>query len=413
MSHEATQTPSTRYVFIDALRGIAALAVLFHHMLHNSVMEVTLRRILPLFVQKISTFGACGVQIFFVISGFVIAHSLRNTYLSWQGIGNFALRRQLRLDLPYWTILFVALIVHRLELMVPSLKTDAMPTLGDMLLNLFYLQDIFHAPRVLEVAWTLCIEVQFYLLFIVLLLAGSLTTQRNPKSSGNSSLPVGNVALVVVTGLLSLYIGPSLTDSPWCIAYWFYFAAGVLCYWSLMGLLNPLAFLVFMLIFAGATVYYGSQAMTVGLVTTGMIYGIGHMGHLTDWFNNRVIQYFGRISYSLYLVHLPVITVVLRLGYKLTEQNQSAALLWYLVAGATSIGIAQLLHIAVEQPSMRLATRLKPTRHMPPVITQVTATAPLEPDVDSVSGFKGGFSEPSIQDVAARPPQEQSGAQHG
>jgi peptidoglycan/LPS O-acetylase OafA/YrhL len=350
-------------------------------------MESTLRRTLPVFAQEVSTFGAHGVQIFFVISGFVIAHSLRRTELSWRGVGNFALRRQLRLDIPYWTILVVALLGHRLELMLPSLRTEALPSANAVMLNLLYLQDIFRSPRVLDVAWTLCIEVQFYLVFLALLCSGRLTTQRHVRTAETNTFSRAALWLLAVTGLLSLYIGPALSDSPWFIAYWFYFAAGVLCYCSLMKLLNSLAFLAFMLIFAGATVYYGSPAMIVGLITTSAIYGIGRARHLTDWFNNHIIQYFGKISYSLYLVHLPVITVVLRLGYKVTGEHQVAALLWYFTAGLLSVGIAQIVHMTVERPSMRLAMRFKPARQIPMIIP-VPVTAWVERDLESVSGFE-------------------------
>src|SRR4051794_29974124 len=98
----SSKIATPRYVFIDALRGIACLGVLFHHLLHNTVLEVTLRKVLPAFVQAAFGYGARGVQIFFIISGFVIAHSLRDFVPSARNIGSFILRRQMRLDPAYW-----------------------------------------------------------------------------------------------------------------------------------------------------------------------------------------------------------------------------------------------------------------------------------------------------------------------
>jgi peptidoglycan/LPS O-acetylase OafA/YrhL len=68
-----------RYVFIDGLRGIAALLVMLYHfdMAPDAIREVY-RPLLPMPITFILTNGWFGVDIFFVISGFVIAHSVGN-----------------------------------------------------------------------------------------------------------------------------------------------------------------------------------------------------------------------------------------------------------------------------------------------------------------------------------------------
>ncbi len=84
----------------------------------------------PEWLRAISRYGTYGVQVFFVLSGFVIAHSLRDNPLTRASIGNFMLRRQIRLDPPYWTMLAIALTVSVLVRLFPALK--AQPSLRDV-----------------------------------------------------------------------------------------------------------------------------------------------------------------------------------------------------------------------------------------------------------------------------------------
>jgi peptidoglycan/LPS O-acetylase OafA/YrhL len=90
-----------------------------------------------------------------------------------------------------------------------------------------------------------------------------------------------------------------------------------------------------------------------------VIYAAAQNGGLFSWGRSRLWQYLGRISYSLYLIHVLVLLVVMRIGYKITGDAPSAALLWFGVAGVLCVGAAHLLNVAIERPSMKWATRFK------------------------------------------------------
>jgi peptidoglycan/LPS O-acetylase OafA/YrhL len=363
MMNFAPDVSALRFVFIDALRGIAAFAVLFHHLLHNSVMGVPLQQVLPRLFVEINRYSALGVQIFFVLSGFVIAHSLRNNPLTGKSLGNFILRRQLRLDPTYWLILLLALALHRVELAIPGLVTPPMPTVSEILFNAVYLQNILGVEQVVMVAWTLCIEIQFYLVFITLLATGNWLDRRIKGAAPGTASAV----LVFITGLLSLALVQFKAFPAWFIHYWFYFAAGVLCYWAVRQAVKQWVFICFaILLGVNLLVAFANRpnshdmlapAMLVGFLTAVGIYYVGRRDQLTSLWNHRPLQYLGRISYSLYLVHHIVIIVVLRGAYKLTGDNGVMAIMWFFVAGALSIGAAHLLFISVERPSMQLASQ--------------------------------------------------------
>src|SRR3954463_4542996 len=104
--------PAQRFVFVDALRGLAALWVaLFHFTIWYKAVPAaahawpTLRDLFEAVAWK----GYLGVDVFFVISGFVIAYSLRGAPPTLRFAGNFALRRSLRLDPPYWSAMLLSM----------------------------------------------------------------------------------------------------------------------------------------------------------------------------------------------------------------------------------------------------------------------------------------------------------------
>src|SRR5436305_2409824 len=101
-----------RFVFVDAVRGIAALAVAWHHITLWGPLEAHSARLLPEFALSIARNGQYGVQMFFVISGFVIAYSIRGARVTPTYLGGFALRRSIRLDPPYWTAISCVLALH-------------------------------------------------------------------------------------------------------------------------------------------------------------------------------------------------------------------------------------------------------------------------------------------------------------
>jgi len=353
-----------RFIFVDALRGVAATLVLLHHLLHNTVLEVTLRTILPTPVIRLSNYGATGVQIFFVISGFVIAHSTRHLRGTLRDTGAFILRRQLRLDPPYWVALGLTLILVAVRHLSGGLRHDALPGIGTVLANMAYLQRILRLQEIVQVAWTLCLEVQFYLVLILLVaLASRLNPHRTRWLSG----------AVLLLGLVSVPFERrgGFHGSPWFVAEWFYFAAGAVCYWVVRRE-APAPFL-WLLIAAMAwpMLLWDPAPVGVGMATVLSLYVVGRSGGLTSFARWRWIQYMGRISYSLYLVHLPVVTLVLPMGYKLTHTNRLAAVGWWAFGAALSVGVAELFYRFVERPSMRFASRFKPAIASPPDLVSI------------------------------------------
>ncbi|WP_156498849.1 acyltransferase family protein, partial [Oleiphilus sp. HI0079] len=128
-----------RFATIDGFRGLAALGVVLYHFYGS--LKPALDNALPSFITTLFSYGYLGVPIFFVISGFVISHTVGRTTITRKYFGNFILRRSIRLDFTYWASILLAIIL----LLGKNLYLNAdepIPSMGNVLIHMFYLQDI-------------------------------------------------------------------------------------------------------------------------------------------------------------------------------------------------------------------------------------------------------------------------------
>ncbi len=354
--------PAGRFLALDGLRGVAALAVLVFHMFWNSAGAEALAEWMPGPVIDATGLMRSGVAIFFVISGFVIAYTTANMRTLLEG-GRFALRRQVRLDPPYYVVIAGVLLIEFAQTLVPGLVGRQFTPL-DVLLNMVYLQDILGVPSVLAVAWTLCLEVQFYLVVVLLAIVAARTTR---SEAWRGRVVAWSAAALALASLAMPLVG--ISSGPWVLGVWWMFAIGMLLAWHSIGTVRTwhvAASFAVLVAWASLRQFVLGQADPWGgewfAIGTGLvIWALQERDRLSSS-PGRVLLYFGRISYPLYLVHLPVIAVVAGAGFKAFPDAPWAQLLIVLASGAIAIGAAELLHRWVEQPAIAWSKRLKKGR---------------------------------------------------
>jgi peptidoglycan/LPS O-acetylase OafA/YrhL len=209
-----------RFLFVDGLRGIAALAVVLVHF-REAVNETAGDWIWPV-LEKLLSYGYLGVDVFFVISGFVISFSVRNAEHTPGFLFRFGVRRSIRLDPPYWLTIFLELLAIKLGLMLfPSLGTP-FPSMEKILAHFVYAQELLGYGSIVQIFWTLCYEVQFYLVFVgALVLARVLRIRIGEQTTLVIMTGLGVVSFLwSVTVFLSIAgISSSLVSWP-CGATW-------------------------------------------------------------------------------------------------------------------------------------------------------------------------------------------------
>jgi peptidoglycan/LPS O-acetylase OafA/YrhL len=194
-------------------KGGATRVVLFHANAGNHIE--TVRANTPAWLYGlVFEAGHYGVAIFFALSGFVIAHSIRDADLTGSFLARFALRRSLRLDPPYWLSIAFALLLSPLSLKVTG-KLHNLPSSPQVLAHLVYVQEIARVPEIVPAYWTLTYEVQFYIVLVASLVASRL---------GGPVILSG----LAVLSALGLYPDiPGLFVKLWCAFY-----VGTLAYWA-------------------------------------------------------------------------------------------------------------------------------------------------------------------------------------
>lgn len=345
MTNAATAGPA-RIPILDPLRGIAALAVMwFHftqgdHLLDQGGWTAAL-------LKSSGTYGWAGVEFFFVISGFVLPYALLKGQYRLRNYGTFLLKRLTRLEPPYLVSIALALGLWFLGASTPWFRGQPFDLEWPRLfLHLGYLNSYFGFASYIPIYWTLAIEFQFYLSIALL-----FPLIVHPRRWLRDLLPV---ALAVLSRF------PSRPDTIFhCLPL---FCMGIATFQHYAGL-APRRVWVGQLVVAAAfclatmggvaTAAGLSAALLIGLSTSTDLLRAGRGQRLL-----RALGWAGTVSYSLYLVHIPIGGRVVGLGARF---NPGLGLQCLTLAAAilASLVAAWVLHRLVERPSQRWSSLLR------------------------------------------------------
>ena len=339
-----------RMTTVDGLRAIAALAVILPHawILFRDATEHP--GPLASFIFFVRVQGTLGVQVFFVLSGFVIAYTLREARVTGRYWLRFLARRSIRLDPPYWASIAICCGVLWLGRHVAHDGSIA-PTGREVLWNVAYLQQVVGCnDAVNHTYWTLCQEVQMYLAFCGAV--GLLQLARVPYR------PV--LAVVAILGLSEpLGMGLPIATPGLFIRYAYTFLYGAAAWWAVERQLSRPMCMALLGIGGVAVSRHGdvSVGLTVAVATTLAV--AGRSGDLYRWLAHRPLQWLGRASYGLYLLHNPVIWLALMAQHALGWRGLPLDGVLLVAVMAGSIAAAAVMHVTLERQCLRLARHLR------------------------------------------------------
>jgi peptidoglycan/LPS O-acetylase OafA/YrhL len=345
------------------------LVVLFH--LHEAVSRTATDWLWPP-IDWIPRNGAKGVDIFFVISGFVIALSVSKGAGTLRYFGRFILRRSIRLDPPYWAAIVLEVALLFLTLRFFPGYPVALPSGPQLLSHLFYLQDLLGYGNIIPIFWTLCYEIQFYAFFVGLIVLREHlpTIAQSPRWS-----------FVFAGGLFLLslwirFIVPGSAPHGLFIDRWYQFFIGTLTYSALS---EPARLKTLYLAWAAmAVVLISSSASPMQLLPIAVSAWIVFEARHLRWgrlLSSRPVQFLGAISYSLYLYHASVGWRFVSLAQKLIPGSWSSAMAIavFLTGIAVSILFSALMWRFIERPFLRLSQKIR----MPLRTAQSSYSPPL------------------------------------
>jgi peptidoglycan/LPS O-acetylase OafA/YrhL len=309
---------------VDGLRGVAVMLVVLRHVLRSDVFGMQWFHSLEL--------GRMGVQLFFVISGYVIGALLTNQPSDLRTLGRFMARRLVRLSPPYYAAiaLSIALTVIYRRVYPAGHYVDLRPDL--LLCSLSYVCYPLGMEMYVPVGWSLELEVQFYLFACAIVplvfwlgapaawLAAALLLVATPFTPFASAL---HYAPPFVIGMAIVAHRRGALGQPLFVAITVTIAAG----WAwLIG--DPVT---------GATIALGALAIAIGVPMP------------------APLVWLGGISYSLYLIHEklgpPFVRGVKLMGWPTIDVGWM--ILWSGLAIAGCIAAAWLFHRLIEAPAVR------------------------------------------------------------
>jgi peptidoglycan/LPS O-acetylase OafA/YrhL len=359
-----------RLLFLDGIRALAALYVVAHHM-YITVYPTFPRNTGPWYLGWL-LYGHFGVAVFIVVSGFSLSLApARRGFELTGGIRRFISRRAWRIIPAYWAALAASVLITAL---VINLKIHDPVSFKAVVVNGLLLQDVIKNNTPNGAFWSIAVEWQIYFLFPIFLFAR--------RRIGAAATAVAATAGVLVVYLAAVNVGPfhRLLDlSPQFVALFVFgiAAAGVVnrsdatdrreVPWGWISL-SLAAVLVVIINKAGTqriTTDFYLVDIAVGVVVACALPALVRGGLARRALETKQLVKVGSYSYSVYLIHAPIIFVVWLFAIQPLGLSSGLALALYLPLGAVIVLICSYgFFLLFERPFLnrRAGTPLFPAR---------------------------------------------------
>ncbi|MFA7349582.1 MAG: acyltransferase [Methylotenera sp.] len=356
-----TSKEKNRFDYLDVLRGAAVVAVCFQHLLgyiyHTYDASHPLFQYIRFLIAESVDWGRFGVVLFFLISGFIIPFSLK----PGSRLAKFFTSRVFRLYPAYWIALVLIVIS------APYLGGGQQSySYAQFFANITMVPKLFGINEMSGVFWTLFIEILFYVCCVCLFKLKLL----------DKSIVVALVAIGLnLTTPLALVLNKFfLLDMPVQFILFhlsFLFAGNLLrLAFVIKDRLAGYSILIFLLLnlftvpLVSGLVFLVPEAASKGFVmftSEAVVYAyalaIGVFLLATHYksFNNKFMVELGKISYSLYLLHMLCFVLVTKFVQPATVPTFFA----YLVLSSfLSYAIAKISYRYIEYPAMEFGRKI-------------------------------------------------------
>ncbi len=335
MSHPANRMP-----LIDALKALAALLVLLTHFASYGPLAAMAHEAFPGAVGWFFDYGRMAVQVFLVIAGFLAARALS---AQGQALAASPLpliwKRYLRLVVPYLAAIGLAIVAAAIA--DHWMNDEAIParaTVKQWLAHAFLLQGLLGFESLSAGVWYIAIDFQLFALMAMLLWLGRI----------RYFAPI--LVLIAATASLFWFNRDASWDN-WAIYFFASYGLGAAAWWA-SGRRQLSAWLGVIATVVIAALVVDFRLRIALALSVALILGFSRRtGLLEQWPNARPLAFLGQISYSIFLVHFPILLLANGLYAKLEFSSPMSAIFGLFLALTASIVAATLFYRWIESPA--------------------------------------------------------------
>lgn len=315
---------------ITSLRGIAAAMVFLFHLICVSNNYISSKSL-----QDIFRFGKHGVDLFFVISGFVICFSMIKSSYNYTNFFTFFKKRLIRIEPPYLFVLVISigLIFFRNIFIQPEQVNQI--DVFQILLHIGYLVPFSDHQWLNIVFWTLAIEFQFYLIISLLI---PLISKFKYARYFFYTLSLSLSYLIPLESHILFWLPVFITGMN--LAFIF---------------LKKISFIEFVIVFILTNTFglirYEFPIFIFTILPQIIIYFL-------PYFKNKTLNFLGEISYSLYLTHTLTAFTIINIGFRLPN-NLIIKVSVVLSAIVITLLVSFMFYKYVEKPFLKIASNIK------------------------------------------------------
>ena len=345
---------------LDFLRAVAALSVCLYHFSGGALPKLT-----NVHMKSAFSYGWLGVDIFFVISGFIIPYSLFGKNHSLRNFTAYMMKRIIRINPPAYAAMILVLaqwfvidyVINHNRVYTGEL------TWMRILNNLTFTIPITRYKWVIGIFWTLAIEFQFYI-FIGLLFSYMFEGKNNRR-------------FIFGYLLVALLQYPLHANSENFLRYSPLFAMGGLTLLYYRGALSKTHYALSLGLFA--VVAYFQLNVPIALV--GVLTSLAIIATNVE---NRLFSLIGRISYSFYLIHVLVgNTFEFIFVHVIAPDTEIKKILITVLCVVAALISAFVFNVFIEKPFIELAKRFGKSQEL----KKATMVCSTPQKLDSKSGL--------------------------
>lgn len=349
---------AVRLPLVDVLKGLACVVIVGHHFARYGPLPVHASSLAPGLFEWLAQDARLAVQVFLVLAGFLAAGSLApDGVLRGDRPLARVMQRYGRLVMPYLAALSFGVLVA--AIVRPWIDGDAVPAapvLAQLVAHGLLLQDLLGYDALSAGVWYVAIDFQLFVLALAAIALSESLQRRWPARSGPSRWLAVAVVLALVIASLAMFNRQAALDVT---ALYFFgaYGLGMLVFWIGRATRRStwrFAVVLLALVGAAALALDWRSRIAVALVTALMIVAAERHNHAAPAAAAarpqlaRPLVYLGRISYSLFLIHFPVLLLVSAALGRFVAPGPWMGMLGLGATFALSVAAAALLYRWVE-----------------------------------------------------------------